>query len=210
MSDEKKTKQHPPFDLAEELKKRTRPADTKHEREAKAHIARLTAEFLAMSDEERLRRVIDLDLLSRNAVSSLVSQRKHYEERMTRESSGRAVPAVHAFAYERLNRDNGLLGGRVARLELALETALKPDVSEEELSQARRILEEKPPRPRPTPPQKLGAFKPEPAKLTAHDLVLAAEEAYGAPCPGALAGLFEHAARVGISPNAPKEENSDA
>lgn len=185
-----KTEKRKP-DPNDPLASRLKPGPSQADRDEVARGLRLAAEYAAMSDEERIQKFIALDRLARNLTMGMKQQREQYEERLIRQSRGRATDMVTSITMDSLRRDHAEAQTRAERIAQIAREELGDKVPPRLLAE----LERAPSRRAPTPGKKLLAWKRRPTKVEAADLILQVERAYKAPCPerSVLLAYFEHA-----------------
>lgn len=125
----------------------------------------------------------------RNSIAAL---KKKHETDLLMQARGKKVDAMTALTMRRLERECGFWQAHCARLGGELREAAK-FLPESKRSESWISLADAAPKARPTPGKELLAFRSEPLKLSARDLVLAVEDEMKAPCPETLRIVIEQA-----------------
>lgn len=160
------------------LAERNKKLPTKQEQQEADRRLKLSLEFSALPDKEKLLKFIELDQFARNVAAALdVNRRQHQAELLT-QSKGRTVDAMTKFMMDRREREHGYVTSRAQRLEAALREAVRTEGDTERGKQWAALLAENPPKKAPTPGKALFSFRPMPMKPTMSDVMLVLKDTF--------------------------------
>lgn len=191
MSDDKKPA--PPFDHEAALKQRLAPRASRVEREELVREMQIATEFAALSDAEKLRRVVELDKLARNLAEGHKQREQIHKHELLMQSRGRTVDAMTKLLMDRREREHDHVCRRNHSLVDALKEAIEIVGDTERTRAWRELLDLSLPPPKPTPGHVLMAFRPAPVQITAQDVVREIESHYEGRCPEVLRLVVERA-----------------
>lgn len=160
------------------LAERNKKLPTKQEQQEADRRLKLSLEFSALPDREKLLRFIELDQFARNVAAALdVDRRKHQAELLV-QSKGRTVDAMTKFMMDRREREHGYVTSRAQRLEAALREAVQVEGDTERGKQWAALLAEIPPKKAPTPGKALFSFRPMPMRPNLQDVLLVLNDTF--------------------------------
>lgn len=160
------------------LAERNKKLPTKQEQEEADRRLKLSLEFSALPDKEKLLRFIELDQFARNVAATLDVNRKKHQAELLVQSKGRTVDAMTKFMMDRREREHGYVTSRAQKLEAALREAIQTEGDTDRGKQWASLLAETPPKKAPTPGKALFSFRPMPMKPNMQDVFLVLKDTF--------------------------------